>query len=433
MISYKLLNKGILSIIFSAFIIAPVATVAADNQENKDEAEQLFESNKQSIFQIRVIELATGNKAAIGSGFLIDSQGHIATNFHVVSNFVHQPKRYRLEYATNEGDTGDLSLVDIDVVHDLAITKSNIENITPLALSSRKLSKGTRIFSLGNPHDLGFSVVEGTYNGLLEKSLFEKIFISGSLNPGMSGGPTLDHTGKVIGINVSTAGNQLSFLVPVKFLKPLYEQIDNKTIVDEQQLQKRIEQQLKDHQKSFFSNLMEAEWETTELGPFKLPGSINPIFKCWGDSDSNEDALMEHAYSNCFSEDHIYLDQQFTTGGLAYTYDLYRSKGLGSIHFYNLYSNEYGRTIRVNTAKKEQLSNYDCHLDFIELSAKDWKISTCARQYLDYPSLFDVAMSVALVSEKDIGLIAQFVMAGVSKEVALDIIRKFLSSITWQE
>ena len=406
---------------------------AADTSENQDEAEQLFASHKQSIFQIRVIELATGNKAAIGSGFLVDSQGHIATNFHVVSNYVHQPKRYRLEYATVDGDTGDLSLIDIDVVHDLAITKSAITNLSPLALSTRKLSKGTRIFSLGNPHDLGLSVVEGTYNGFLEKSLFDKIFISGSLNPGMSGGPTLDHAGRVIGVNVSTAGNQLSFLVPVKFLKPMLDQVSNKIVNDEKILQKQIEQQLSAHQEKFLSKLIDFEWDSTELGPFKLPGSIDQIFKCWGDSESDEDALMEHAYSNCYSEDKIYLDQHFTTGALAYTYDLYRSKNLGSVHFYNLYSTEFGRTIRVNSVKKEQLSNYDCHLDFVMLAGKDWKVSTCARQYLKYPALFDIAMSAALVSEKDIGLIVQFVIAGVSKDIALKLVGKFLSSIAWQK
>ena len=67
------------------------------------------------------------------------------------------------------------------------------------------------------------------------------------------------------------------------------------------------------------------------------------------------------------------------------------------------------------------------------LAGKDWKVSTCARQYLKYPALFDIAMSAALVSEKDIGLIVQFVIAGVSKDIALKLVGKFLSSIAWQK
>ena len=58
---------------------------------------------------------------------------------------------------------------------------------------------------------------------------------------------------------------------------------------------------------------------------------------------------------------------------------------------------------------------------------------TCARQYIKFPSLYDVAASVALVSEQDIGLVVQFVVAGVSKDISLQLIQKFLSRITWQK
>ncbi|MGD8558390.1 MAG: serine protease [Gammaproteobacteria bacterium] len=412
------------------------AVFPAEQQQQtiaKDEAEQLFSSHKQSIYQIRVIELATGNKASIGSGFLVDKQGYIATNFHVVSGYVHQPSRYRLEYATVDGDTGPLQLVDIDVVHDLAITKSelNTETLHAIALGNSKMPNGTRIFSLGNPHDLGLSVVEGTYNGLLEKSLFDKIFFSGSLNPGMSGGPTLNRRGEVVGINVSTAGNQVSFLVPVDFLKTLLAELKADQ-ASEPDFEKRIEQQLYDHQQTFFEQLISKDWETTTLGPFRLPATIHDIFKCWGDSDDDSEALMDHAYSNCYSEDQIYLTHRFTTGGIAYTYDLYRSKELGSLHFYNLYSREYHHAVRVNTANKDEVENFECHVDFVSFSAKDWKVSLCTRQYVKYPSLYDMTTAIALVSEKDIGLIIQLAAAGVDQDTALSLTRKFIQHISWQ-
>lgn len=420
-------------LLFSLLLFCiPLTGFGDQNTPPKDEAEKLFAFHSASIYQIRVIELATDNKAAIGSGFLVDEQGHIATNFHVVSNYVHQPARYRLEYASVDGETGPLELIDIDVVHDLAVIKADTTTSKPIPLGNSKLSKGTRIFSLGNPHDLGFSVVEGTYNGLLEKSLFDKIFFSGSLNPGMSGGPTLNHAGQVIGINVSTAGNQLSFLVPVDYLKKLLGEVQQNP-AEKPELKKRIEQQLFSHQEAFINKLIKQEWKTTTLGPFSLPGSIDDIFKCWGDSDDDQEALMEHAFSNCFSEDQIFLAQRFTTGGLAYTYDLYRSKQLSSIHFYNLYSGEYGRPIRVNSAHKDDVDNYQCHIDFVTFTGKEWKMSFCSRQYLEYPSLYDTTVSLALVSENDIGLVIQLTAAGVSKDSAMALTRKFVEHIAWQK
>ena len=87
------------------------------------------------------------------------------------------------------------------------------------------MAQGERIYSLGNPLDVGFAVIEGTYNGLVERSFYPTIFFAGSLNPGVSGGPTLDQHGQVIGINVAARrdGEQVSFLVPAPFAEELLE------------------------------------------------------------------------------------------------------------------------------------------------------------------------------------------------------------------
>jgi S1-C subfamily serine protease len=53
---------------------------------------------------------------------------------------------------------------------------------------------------IGNPLDLGFTIVEGTYNGLVDKSYDERIHFSGSINPGMSGGPVAAATGASSGV-----------------------------------------------------------------------------------------------------------------------------------------------------------------------------------------------------------------------------------------
>ena len=59
------------------------------------------------------------------------------------------------------------------------------------------VAQGERIYSLGNPLDVGFAVIEGTFNGLVDRSFYPTIFFAGSLNPGVSGGPTMDQEGRV--------------------------------------------------------------------------------------------------------------------------------------------------------------------------------------------------------------------------------------------
>ena len=204
-------------------------------------ATSLFSELKQTVFQIRVIDIASGDKFTIGSGFQISEQGHIATNFHVVSPYVHDPDKYRLEFvrttqskhATSEEIIQPAQLLTFDVIHDLALlTINNTDNSQHdfLALSDQPLNKGDRIYSMGNPHDLGMTIIEGNYNGLLQASRYQKILFSGSLNPGMSGGPAINTQGKVIGINVSTQGSEISYLVPVSYLQALIKETDTLAI-----------------------------------------------------------------------------------------------------------------------------------------------------------------------------------------------------------
>ena len=395
-----------------------------------DNAKTLFQSYQNYIYQIRVIELASGNKSTIGSGFLISNDGRIATNYHVISLFIQKPDRYRLDYVAHDNSTGELQVLDIDVVHDVAIIKAALTSDRFFKLDTAPLAKGARIFSMGNPHDLGMSIIEGTYNGLLEKTLYDKIFFSGSLNPGMSGGPAINEDGHVIGVNVSTAGNQLSFLVPIGYLNSLRDNLQPHQPVTD--FNKRIEEQLVAHQQQYLDKVLNADWPKSDFGNARLPGKIADIFKCWGDSDNNEEALIEHAFSHCMSEDRLFLASNYSTGGIAYTYDLYTRKDISSLHFYNIYSKQFGRPVRVNSARKEDVTNHQCRTEFVQVAGQDWKMAYCARNHIKFKSLYDISLSMASVSDPSQGLIIQLSISGITQAMATQFVKRFLGEIEWQ-
>ena len=113
------------------------------------------------------------------------------------------------------------TIVHVDVVHDLAILSTEIKATDFLTLATQEPAKGDRVYSIGYPYDLGVTVVPGTYNGLIPHSASPRVHFTGSLNPGMSGGPAFNGDDEVIGVNVATSGNQVSFLVPVHNLHDL--------------------------------------------------------------------------------------------------------------------------------------------------------------------------------------------------------------------
>ncbi|XUM20858.1 trypsin-like peptidase domain-containing protein [Bradyrhizobium oligotrophicum S58] len=134
---------------------------------------------------------------------------------------------YRLEYTGADGTQGGVTLLAVDLPNDLALVRVDKQNAPFFSFDKAALDgslpKGERLYSLGNPLDLGFTIIEGTYNGLVEHSYNDHIHFTGALNPGMSGGPAVNAQGQVVGVNVATrrGGQLISFLVPARFAAAL--------------------------------------------------------------------------------------------------------------------------------------------------------------------------------------------------------------------
>jgi hypothetical protein len=394
-------------------------------------AEDLYRDLHDRIFQIQVIDLVSNKKSSIGSGFLVSDSGHIATNYHVVADIIHAPEKYRIEYLDSQGRSGLLQLRAIDVIHDLAIVSGEVHSEEFLPLSPQPLSKGAHIYAIGNPHDLGMSIIEGTFNGLLDKSQYQKILFSGSLNPGMSGGPALDQRGRVIGVNVSTAGNDLSFLVPVGYLRQLVERmgrVDSDTDFGE-----RIEQQILQNQQQYMQNILDASWKMVELGAARVPAELQEYFKCWGKTDNEEDRVYEHTYTACASPDSIYISSRFNTGNIDFRYDWYDAGQLNSFQFYTLYEQKFAGSYSTNSADKEDVTNYRCKTDFVDISGRPWKIALCFRNYRKFSSLYDISLTMAQIQHDDRGLLVNMNATGLGQDMALAFARKYMESIEWRD
>ena len=285
---------------------------------------------------------------------------------------------------------------------------------------------------MGNPHDLGMSIVEGTYNGLLEKSMYRKIHFSGSLNGGMSGGPALDNKGRVIGVNVATYGNQLSFLVPVEYLKELYESIKDKSgPASDVKWSQVIERQLSVNQASVINGIVSATWEMLPIGNVRVPGEMTDLFKCWGDSQDNKEELYEWTSLRCSSQDDIFIANDMRTGQIVYNYVWAQSKGLNTFRFYKVFEHWFEQAYQFENAKESDVRNFKCDNSFVTTGGERWKTILCVRQYKDYPKLYDVNLNMASVDHYRKGLLLEMIALGVTQEKSRELIRKFMEAIQW--
>ena len=111
--------------------------------------------------------------------------------------------------------------------------------------------------------------------------LYPKILFSGSLNPGMSGGPAIDTGGRVVGVNVSTAGNEISFLVPVDRVIALLERVRRQDARARPSLLSEAALQLRAYQDIYIARIFSDSIKRVTLGRFSLPTEPAPFFKCW--------------------------------------------------------------------------------------------------------------------------------------------------------
>src|SRR6202163_2442535 len=160
-----------------------------------------------------------------GSGFVIDKEGHILTNYHVIADArqvevtLHNRKKYKA------------TIVGTDKSHDLAIVQIKAPDLQPMILGdSRNLQVGQKVYAIGNPFGLAGTMTRGIVSSIRPvrepngAMIEEAIQTDAAINPGNSGGPLLNWHGEVIGINtviVSSVGQSagIGFAIPINTAK----------------------------------------------------------------------------------------------------------------------------------------------------------------------------------------------------------------------
>ena len=162
-----------------------------------------------------------------GSGFILDSRGHILTNYHVVKG------AQRLEVSLADRTKWPAKFVGGDPLTDLAVllVAAPPESLTVMPLGdSSALQVGQKVLAIGNPFGLGHSLSAGIVSMLRkvvragQTEIEDVIQTDAAINPGNSGGPLLDSEGKVVGINTAiftpSGGNVgIGFAIPINTAK----------------------------------------------------------------------------------------------------------------------------------------------------------------------------------------------------------------------
>ena len=191
------------------------------------------------------IEVSRGNSGGTGSGFFLDSTGHILTNNHVISLAARAGALINVKLAN--GKNYEAKLVGRDIPYDLAVIKINVTDAPALQLgNSDEVQVGDGVIAIGSPLGLTGTVTSGIISaknrpvtsgsGTKESSFINAIQTDAAINPGNSGGPLVDLSGAVVGINsaIATTGSGfggqsgsigLGFAIPINQARKTADQL----------------------------------------------------------------------------------------------------------------------------------------------------------------------------------------------------------------
>ena len=214
-----------------------LAAETASATESELSVQEIYRRAGPGVVQISALNGTAGEQQALGSGFVIDKAGHIVTNYHVVQDAT----EVRVSFSGRD-DSVAATLVGSDPSSDIAVLAVDLPAtaLTPLALGdSDGVDVGDAVVAIGNPFGLDRTVTSGIVSAIQREitapngfPIEHVIQTDAAINRGNSGGPLLDSSGQVIGVNsqIETGGYAegnvgVGFAVPINTVKEVAAQL----------------------------------------------------------------------------------------------------------------------------------------------------------------------------------------------------------------
>jgi serine protease Do len=429
-------------------------------------AERIYAAAPPRLLQLRTLVTGAERPSSTGSGFLVTADGLAITNYHVVSQVALDPATYRLQYVAADGHRGDATLLAIDLANDLAAVRVDRRDAPFFefddAAIAQGLPKGERLYSMGNPLDLGFTIIDGIYNGLVERSYNERMHFTGPLNPGMSGGPAVTAEGLVVGINVAkrTGGAELvSFLVPARFAAALLQRVRAGGGTEGADFRAEIGRQLAAWQAGLYTSFGENGFRTVPFGPYQAPEAAAPWFTCAAQTNAGVIPKPRASVrsSSCRSDTSLFIAADLVTGAIQLGHSYLATADLNPFQFAAFLSRQNQPSVFPflvgGPASRKWYTTQRCHEDFVTMAGNATagaadrppgagpprngplpsrpllRVVWCAQAYRDFAGLYDVALTAVTEDQGTQALVSRLSLQAVGYDVAIALSKRFLEAV----
>lgn len=423
--------------LFIVFLLLFSILSASDITKNPPESQAVYEKVKPAVFQIKTAKDEKASKASYGSGFVVDADGLVITNYHVVATVLQdEDKRYNI-YLVDGDKSWPAQIVKFSVIYDIALLKVDKKFDTVLKLEKKTPEHGENIYSIGKPKELNMTIVDGKYNGIIKKAIYERIQMSTPLNGGMSGGPTVNARGDVIGVNVSVLlrSDNISFAVPIeKAFDILHDYKETKIAVKEKDVDIIVKDQLSTIEKSLMYELTENSQSETTLGIWQYKSSPQPL-KCWTTSRKDDKKQIEINRQSCYLKSAAYIKHGHYSGSYELRYVAMKNIKLNTVQFYSQVESDFNmgsmmENMYLTYFPEKELSGYSCdEIIIVNKNNISFKVKYCVNEFLRYQGLYQAKIDALSFGDAQNAIIFSAHLDGFNAENIKKFIELHLSSI----
>jgi len=409
-----------------AWLAAPAAAAAQD-------ASQVFERYASAVAKVEVVEASSGAPSSIGTAFVV-ADSLLLTNYHVVRSLVFEPGRYRLRLLLPDHPSfDDVRIAALDPTADLAVLRVGGLHASALRFRRDPVPVGQTLYSLGHPGDLRTAVVEGVYNGPVEASVTPLVHFTGSINPGMSGGPAVTAEGEVVGVNVSTAGDQLSFLVPAAPAADLVASATATEARSAQELQEEVSRRLASFQQSFFGVLGMDGFPSTRIGAASVPTAPDERIDCTADQHEVEEDLYALTEYRCTSEDAMLVGPRGSFD-LVYLEHMHLSNAeLSRFAFTSLVSDWYQTVLQWEAPENDDATEFRCEAGNVQEGLQaEMLVTFCTRRHRSHSGMYDLLLRTVMLGAPREAVVWPLRAPPISHANALALTERWLRAFSWK-
>ena len=401
-----------------------------------ESATQILAELRPSVVKVVIVSKTSGSEVGNGTGFVAGSDTLVVTNYHVASKSALLSNQFRLEYAANDGSKGNLKIVALDVVNDLALLRLDKPLIggVPIKMSERNLNKGDTVLSMGYPLQKGLTIVSGTNNGQAEDNYQRLLHYSGAVNPGMSGGPAVDGAGNVVGVNVANIRDAqlVSFLIPAEKVTNLLEQqlLQGSVTADFWRLE--VGRQLHKHAEGLLATLLTKHLPTRKFDTYTSV-DLEPLgYKCGG-VRVEPSGKYRHDLDGrvCRTNSSVYVDGSTELGSIELYTGIRTNRGMSALRFAEVRATNFKLKKDLTDDPQKNRTGYECVDGLIKVNNLRAKSVACLRRDHRFEDLYDAVFIMHSVESDHQSMQVRVEMTAMPYAGTQAMIKRVMEGVQW--